>query len=810
MKISLNWLRDFVEIPSDLSPREFGEKFTIHTAEVEGIESQQEEYENMIIGEVKEMVKHPGADKLSLCQVDIGETQNAQLVCGGQNLQVGMKVAVAKPGAWVRWHGEGEPVELSEAKIRGEKSFGMICAGEEIGLETDNPEGQKEVRIKDLSHLNTTPGTPLAEALNKNDLILDIDNKSLTNRPDLWGHYGIAREVSAIFNTPLKPLDDKLHYDQGTPTETFNVTIEDNEGCPRFSGCIVKNVRVTESPQWMKTRLQAAGIRPISNLVDITNYVMLELGAPMHAYDRQVVGSDELIVRRAKKGEKLETIDHKKRDLFEEDVIVTNAQGTPLGLGGVMGGAGSEINDNTTEVIFEAANWNPVMIRKMSTRHALRSDASQRFEKGLDPALTEQAVARALVLLKETCPDAELVTPLTTTGTWKEQPLSIILDPKVALSKIGTDIEVEEIARILTALEFDVNADGHNLDVTVPSHRATGDVSIPEDLVEEIARIHGYDKIDPILPELPAKLPRENQERKLKHIGRQILAHDLGFSELMNYSFYNENMFKQCGLQDIRHIEVANPLSAEQTHMRVSLIPGILQSLERNGMNYDDMKCFEFGHTYREQGEFMPLEEKWLAATIATKQEGEVFFDIKGAFQDFVDLFRPGKIQLRDCHTPPTYAHPKKCLEIMMRGEAIGYLFTLHPATAQTFGIEHNVGIFELNFTKLAAHGRQLADFTPLPKYPSMNFDVAVLVDAKTPVADLEKTIKKSDKQKLIQSIELFDLYKGDKIPAGKKSLAFNVTLRSDDHTLTDQEFQTAHKAVLAALEKAGGEVRGN
>ena len=807
MKISLNWINQFVDL-GKYNSKQLGELLTLHTAEVEEVDDLKAAYENMVIGKVIKLSKHPDADKLQIVHVNIGKEKPVQIVCGGTNLKMGMLVAVALPEAWVRWHGEGEPVQLSETKIRGEKSFGMICAGEEIGLETDNPEGQQEVQIKDLSSLKNKPGTSLAKALEKNDTVLDIDNKSLTHRPDLWGHYGLAREFSAILKKPLRPLAPFLKYDKGAPKKSFKITLKAKQDCPRFSGAVVTNVRVTESPQWVKSRLQAAGLRPINNLVDLTNYVMLELGEPMHAYDRGIVGSDELIVRHAEKGEILETIDHKKRKLTSDDLVIANKKGMPLGLAGVMGGVGSEITNATTEIILEAANFNPVTVRKMSTRHGLRSDASQRFEKGLDPTLTDQAIARALILLKETCPNATLVTPVTTAGDWKAPKLNITLNADTAVSKIGTKIPITEMSRILKSLAFTVKTIGKKLHVIVPSHRATGDVSLPEDLVEEIARIHGYDNIAPLLPNLPAKLPLENEERFHKHAVRSILANTLRFTEVMNYSFYNEALFQKCGLQDLRHIKVMNPLSADQTHMRVSLIPGMIQSLLKNSHERDQLKLFEIGRTYKEIGTFMPLEEKWLTSAVAQRKNYEPFYQIKEALDAFLKIFRPEKIQFHNSHTPPLYAHPKKCLEILLRGEVIGTVFELHPGVAHAFELEHRIGLFELNFTKLVAHGREPQTFRPLPKFPGMSFDISFLIDKKTHVGDLEKSIRRADPLRLIQSVQLFDMYQGAGIPDNKKSLAFNVELRHNDHTLSDAEFKQTHEAVMEAVVKIGGDVR--
>ncbi|MFA6436280.1 MAG: phenylalanine--tRNA ligase subunit beta [Candidatus Gracilibacteria bacterium] len=835
MKISINWLREFVDIktirsedfmktsslntpeevaqfidiPNTQSTDDVGRLITLHTAEVEEVEDMEKAFDKMVIGKILSVKKHPNADKLVIAEVDIAQEKPISIVCGGQNLKPDMLVPVAPPGSKVRWHGEGDLVELGEVKIRGEKSFGMICAGEEIGLDTDNLPGATEVRIKDLSYLKVKPGTPLAVALQKNDVILTVDNKSLTHRPDLWGHYGFAREFSVILKKPLKPLTPLLKYKPGKPTAKLNITIQDKEICPAFSGCILTNVEIKDSPDWLKNRLRSVGLKPINNIVDITNFVMVELGQPMHAYDRKKVKNDALIIRYAKKGETIETIDHKTRTLFEKDPVVADSSSV-LGVAGIMGGAGSEINESTTEIILEAANWNPIIVRKSSSAHGLRSEASQRFEKGLDPSLTELALQRAMALIQECSPSAKLINSLETIRTYTTLPqIKITIDPKIICNKIGTEISTPEIKHILTALGFKVTAQGKKLNVIVPSHRATGDVGIAEDLIEEVARIHGYDKIPALLPELPIKLPIENQERFFKHEVRTIFAAFLGFTEVIGYSFYSEDDFKKCRLENMRHIRVKNALSQEQTHMRVSLIPGLLKTLAKNNHERKNLKLFEIGHTYKEIGEFMPLEEKWIAGTLMNEHAKEIFYDMKGALSAFLKKFRTPSPLLQKCAHPPLYAHPQKCIEISVEGEILGYGFVLHPAVAKAFDLDQPVGLFEINFTKLVAKGRELTRFKELPKFPTSPFDISLLIDRKKEIADVEHAIRKADPAGLVQSITLFDIYEGKNIPTDKKSLAFTIELRHNDHTLTDTEFHQSHEAIFKSIRAIGGEIRG-
>jgi phenylalanyl-tRNA synthetase beta chain len=809
MKLSLNWIKKFVEIP-ETDAIKLGELLTIRTAEVEGVENDAELYENMCIGEVTKIEKHPDADKLVVCKLNIGKEVRT-LVCGGQNLKEGMLIAYADKGSKVKWHGGGDLVELDYAKVRGVLSEGMICAGEEIGMDTDNPEGQKEVKIKDLSHLKLAPGTPLAEALGKNDVVFEIDNKSLTHRPDLWGHYGFAREFAAIFKKDLKPLD--LNFEFPKEKSSLTIKIEDEKECRTFTGCIVTGIKIEESPQWLKTLLQAAGVRPVSNIVDITNYAMLELGQPMHAYDRKMIGEDFLEARFAHKDEKMETIDHKVRKLREEDLVIANSKG-PLGLAGVMGGVDTEINDNTTEIILEAANFDPVTVRKSSTYHGLRTDAIQRFEKSLDPRLAKQALIKACMLIKEVCPESQFEGDIVVTGKPQVPEIEIKLDPEYVKSIIGKEIDGKEMIETLTRLGFEVQPD-KILTVKVPSWRATKDVDIAEDLIEEIARMHGYENIEGHLPPLPIIPPRDFLERSLKHKARQILALGLNCSEVIRYSFYSKEDVKNCMLDESRHLRVDNYLSEDQTHMRTTLTPNILKAAHLNLKYQDELKIFEFGRTYIENG-YMPIEKKHLCAIFADarkkkKNAGpleESFYTAKGVLEAFFKQFGAEGYRFKKTNTPPAYAHPKKCLAIDYRGKEIGHLFTLNPIVLKNYNVEADTAIFELNFTQLIASGLNNISYKPLPKLPSLTFDISVVLDKKKEIADIEKIIK-NEGGKLVKSIELFDIYQGENLGESKKSLAFRITLHSDERTLTDEDMAAIQKKIFDKLITLGGEIRG-
>lgn len=803
MKISLKWLSKFVEIPK-INGQELARLFTIHTAEVEGVVEEGKAFEKIVVGKILQIKPHPNADKLRIAITDIGGN-TAQIVCGGINLKEGMKVAVALPGSRVKWHGQGNFVTLEQTKIRGEESFGMICAGEEIGL----PSGG-EHEILDLK-TDANPGTPLAEALGKNDIILEIDNKSLTHRPDLWGHYGIAREISAIFETKLKPYEKavKLAKDSDfTDKKLVKIDIEKPEICRRFTACVISNVKIEESPDWLKRDLIAASVRPVNNVVDVTNHIMLGLGQPMHAYDRSVSGG-HFIIRKAKPGEKFETIDHKIRTLSPGDVVITNEKEI-LALAGVMGGKNSEISNRTTEIIFEAATWNPQYIRRTSTRHMLRTDAVQRFEKSLDPKMAETAIRRACALLKQICPSAKIGSALIDIKNYEDKKIIVEVNIEKIQKKIGAKIPAKEMVKILKRLKFEAKKSGKNIIVEVPSFRATKDISIEDDITEEIARIYGYEKIESKLPELPIRLPRENRERKLKHKAKDILSFGLGFSEVYNYSFCSKEDLKNALLPEEPHLLLENYLSEDQTHLRTSLIPNLLKNISQNLRFFETFKIYEIGRTYQEIKEYFPLEEKWIAAAVTNiTNQTNGFYQAKGALEKFLDEFGIKNYQTRETKSfYPPYAHPKKFLAYeWSEGNEFARIFELHPIVKKNLDLEkREIAIFEINFTKIANEGNKEKKYAVIPRFPGIAIDISVVIDQKKPISEIQKLINISE---LIEKIELFDLYEGKNIEQGKKAVAFKILLQAKDRTLTDEEMSVVQKKIFDSLQAAGGTIRG-
>lgn len=819
MKISVNWLRNYVNLPDQKDWKAFGDLLTIRTAEVEEVQNLAESYDKMVIGQIEEIKPHPNADKLRITRTNVGN-ETLQIICGGSNLFEEQKVAVALTGAKVRWHGEGDLVALEPTKIRGEESFGMICAASEIGL-TDNSKDDGDSRsvanivaatgIMDLSHLKAKPGTPLATALSKNDIIIDIENKTLTHRPDLWGHYGMAREIAAITDEQLKPLDFFTKYDQKLPN-IVDIEVKDAKLCPRYITVTLDNIEISPSPEWLKTALENTGNRSINNIVDATNFVMLELGNPLHAFDTSEIAGGKIIVRRAKKGETIETLDEENKELNEDTLIIADTK-KPLAIAGIKGGMHSGITDKTTRITLESANFNPVSIRKSSTRLGIRTESVQRFEKDLAPLLAEQAMDRLVKIIMELCPNAKVISNKQDVNNFKYKPRRIKLDLKKASSKIGVDITAKAAKELLEKLEFKVTAGKNSLEVTVPSFRATKDINHQDDLIEEVARLYGYEKIPAEVPELHVRpAARQNTERLEKYSVRDIFSLELGFNETINYSFYSKKTFENCGLDEKNHLKIRNYLSEEQTHLRVDLIPNLLFNVVANLKTTDHLKLYEIGRTYKFVNEYFPLEEKNVAGLILVgKKANAPFYQAKTAMEVLLQRLNVTALKYRKAETPNPLAHPAKhaaWFDHKSQQEII-QIYELHPEVAQNYGLEKlQIACFSLNYSLLHHLPRPGKKYRPIPRFPAIQIDISMLVDANREVATYEQAIRKAD-QKLISTVRLFDFYQGANIPEGKKSLAYQIIFQAPDRTLTDQEVKTVQQQIFTNLQKEGAEIRG-
>lgn len=807
MYVSLNWLKEFVELSKNQTPESLANLLTLKTAEVESITDEAKSLDNMVTGLVLEIQKHPNADKLKLAKVSLGK-ETLQVVCGGANLKEGMYIAFAKVGSKVRWHGEGDLITLEKAVIRGIESSGMIVAASEIGL-SELQKGPQD--ILDLSATKPRPGTPIAEIFKKNDVILEFDNKSLTHRPDLWGHYGIAREIAAITNSKFKPLKPNVKIP--TKGESVKVTVEDHALCPRYCGLIINNIKVTESPDWLKARLRSTKHGTHNNVVDVTNYVMAELGQPMHAFDKNYIKKG-IIVRHARHNEKITTLDNKQRTL-NEDVLVIADHEKPVAIAGVMGGENSGINEKTTSIILEAATFNSSSIRRTSTKLNLRTEAVQRFEKALDPLLAELSIKRAAELILKICPGAKIAGPITDVKEFSNKPLKVKLDIEKANSKIGIKLSAKEIKEILESLEFKVAGEktaGKILTVEIPSFRATKDVNIEDDLIEEISRIYGYDKIPATLPTLPTKLPMENTERFKKHRAREILSYGLGLDEVYNYSFYGTKEINDCLLQETGHLKLLNYLSQDQSHLRISLVPNLLKNLQENIKNFDEVKIYEIGRTYKDVDKYYPLEEKKITGAILIKEKSsKPFYEAKGIAEEILAKFNVPNTKITKEVAKP-YAHPTKAISYLdQNAQTLAEVFMLHPTVSKNHDLQnYSIAFFDINFTQLVKIGATTTDRTyqKIARFPSIKIDVSVLVDKTIEIAKIAEAIKSADRE-LISETELFDIYEGQGIEPNKKAPAFRITLQASDRTLTDEEMAKVQTKIFINLEKLGGKIRG-
>jgi len=794
-------------LKNSLTPKEFASDLTLKTAEVEGFLSDKEKLANVVTGKLVSFKKIEGTKHHHSAKIDIGNKEISLVFGSVHKLEEGWILPIALVGAKLPGG------EIKEVEIQGTLSQGMVATDEELGI-AKSPTGLT------VFPENTPLGIPVAEILELDDIVIEIDNKSLTHRPDLWGHYGIAREVSAIYQTPLKPFEPSPKLP--TKGEQVKVDIENYDLCPRYCGVIIKNIKVQESPSWIKQRLQAAGHQTYNNIVDITNFISSELGQPLHAFDKNLI-EDGIVVRLAKKDEKMTTLDGKERKFTEEMLLIADHK-KPVAIAGVMGGANSEITPDTTEIIIESATFLGSNIRRTSTDLGLRTEAVQRFEKQLDPNLSLTAIQRAIELILEVSPGAEVAGPITDNHKFDDKPKTLTLNVEKAQLKIGVPIKKAEMKDILERLQFKVTSPKttakdapETLEITVPSFRAQKDVTIEADLVEEIARIYGYDKIPATLPLLPTKLPEPNIERTTKHELRKFIAYGLGLNEIYTYSFYSKPDLENAGLEETGHLLMDNPLSEDQSHMRISLAPNVLKKIELNAKYNEQFQLFEVGRTYKDLGKYFPLEEKWITGayvqTAKKKESPEAasapFYAAKQAATKILEHLRiPFYKIAKDTNLP--YAHPNKAITILSpKGETLGSVFLLHPQIAKNFGLENqHVAMFELNLTLLTALDKKAIKFKELPKFPPIQIDVSVTVDKTIEIEKVRQAILKADKN-LITNVTLFDLYEGENLGPDKKSLAFSVTLQSPDKTLTDTEMTTTQQNIFANLKKIGGEVRG-
>ena len=596
MKLSLSWIKDFVNIPEDMDMKQLAYDLTMDTVEVEDVEYLADRFDHMVVGVIEDIEPHPNADKLRVCKVDIGDGEIKDIVCGGINLEKGMRVAVSCPGAIVRWHGEGEPVEIKKSKLRGVASYGMICASDEIGLGDLFPASQ-EAEILDLSAFDVPAGTTLADALDLNDVLLEIDNKSMTNRPDLWGHYGIAREIAALYNLPLaeiKPFETDVQSD-------FNVEIDDPDRCPRYIDVEMSGVNVKEAPYQMQNRIWKVGMRPINALVDITNYVMLATGNPTHAFDADNI-SDHIVVRHAAENEKLLLLNDKELSLCTDDLVITDSEG-PVALAGVMGGAKDSILPKTERVILEVANFEAAGIRRTALRYDNRTEASSRYEKAIDPERCDQALALSMQYFKELYPEMK-VTGYCDKYVKKLKRAEIDVNLVWLEKRLGKHLTNDEIQGKLEKLGFDVQINGEDMHVIAPTWRSTGDISIKDDVMEEVARMYGYDNFEPTSFTTTFDSAINQKDQDLVRNMKEFLAIRCGMQEIYTYPWVNDVYLNAIMQTTEGMLRLSTPPAPDLSYLRASLLPNICEAVAKNERYFNDFSIFEEAQVFHDANYF--------------------------------------------------------------------------------------------------------------------------------------------------------------------------------------------------------------
>ena len=797
MNVTLNWLKAYIDF--EFSPSELADRLTMLGVEVESVKHLGTELEGVIVGSVTSIRPHPNADKLVLCQVDTGETEELQIVCGAPNAREGMLAPVATIGATL-------PVGLTikSAKLRGETSQGMLCSEKELGLSGDAA-GLMEL-------LTDIPlGTPLSEALGLDDVVFELE--ITPNRPDCLSLIGVAREIRAETGNPLKLPTVDLQESGINIRDLTSVTIGAPDLCPRYAARVIQGVKVTESPAWLQQRLESVGIGVINNIVDVTNFVLMEYGQPLHAFDYHKLTENRIVVRRARDDEQITTLDEVERELTSDMLVIADAE-KAVALAGIMGGYNSEITETTCDVLLESAYFNPLSIRATAKALGISTEASYRFERGADPGAVLAALDRAAQLIAELtggtiCDGIVDVYP-------GQQPLTEIqLRPERVNFVLGTTIETAEMVQILDRLGFDVDITGKVYQVVVPTFRS--DVTREIDLIEEIARVYGYDNIPTTLPKgdipVPAPTPKTEARRRIKHF---LLA--AGMMEAVNYSFCDPNCFDKIRLNaddPLRNtLQLRNPLSPEMSVLRTTLTPGLLENAQHNrNHQIDTIALFEIGGVFVHDGKEKEPER---VTGVLAGQIGEGvysdpyrhpdFFDIKGLVEGMLEVC--GVVDWTLQKTDALTFHPGRNAEVLLGNRRIGVFGEVHPEVLENYDLPYKAYLFEFDLEGLADAATFAKRFEPISIYPKVARDLAIVVDKET-LSDMPTELIYTTGGDSVDSVRLFDVYEGEQVPEGKKSLAYTITYHSATETLTDKAVNTLHDEVVKCLNRElGAELR--
>ena len=790
MNLSMKWLKEFVDI--EIKPRDFSEAMTISGSKVEGYEIEGSEISNVVVGKILSIVPHQDSDHLVICQVDIGESEPIQIVTGASNLTVGDLVPAALNNSTLPGG-----IKIKKGKLRGVESNGMLCSLGELGLTLHDFPYAIEDGIFVLQE-DCQPGQPICEAIGLDDIKVEFEITS--NRPDCFSVIGLAREAAATFDKPLTLHTPVVKAGNGSCKDMLDVKIEEPSLCSVYSARIVENVRVKPSPRWMRERLRAMGVRPINNIVDITNYVMLEYGQPMHAFDLRFIEDKKIRVRRAKDGETITTLDGVDRTLTHDNLVIADSK-KPVAIAGVMGGEYSGIMDDTTTIVFESACFDGSSVRTTARDQGMRTDASSRYEKGLDPNNCLPALERACELV-ELLDAGDVLDDVIIDDHSSHEQRRIPLETEWTNRFLNIQLTAEEMKAILKKIDCQFDGDT----ILVPTFRP--DLEHKADIAEEIARFYGYNRIPstPLRGDAQGKYtPRQKFEDK---ISNTMLA--LGLSEIMTYSFLSPKAYDKIGMpkQDrLRNsVTISNPLGEDTSIMRTTALPSMLDTLARNYNNRNGaVALFELASEYYPvEGQELPDEKTKLIAGLYGDDCD--FFTAKGMVEQLLDTLFISNYEFEASSNEYAY-HPGRCAHIMINDTVIGVIGEIHPKVAENYGINERILCFTLDVDSLFAHTQTDATYTPLPKFPAVTRDLALICDETIPVRILEKAITKGAGN-LLETIQLFDVYQGEQIEGGKKSVAFNIVLRSAENTLAEEQVNSTMKKVMKELEKVGANLR--
>lgn len=801
MKFSWNWISDWVDL-SGVDVSEVADRFTMTVAELEGVEPVGAGLRGVRVGRIATLARHPNADKLAVVEIDLGGGRVVRGVSGAPNLAVDARVPVALPGTVLPGG-----TEVGAAEIRGVPSEVVLLSEREMGISEDH----SGVLILDAA---APLGASLPEVLPVEDWVFEVDNKSLTHRPDLWGHHGLAREIAAMLGLPLKPLADTFPVGEGEP---IPVRVEDAADCPRYMAMAYAGVRIAPSPFVVRHRLRAVGLRPINNVVDITNYVMMALGEPVHAFDRRTLTGGSIVVRRAADGEAFRLLDGRDLVLSPEDLVIADAE-RPVALAGVMGGEHSGIADDTTEVVLECATFHPSRVRRTAVRHAVRTDSSARFEKSLDPNLPPRAMAMFTSMLAAMSPGGHPVTRPADVASFGREPLRIRLDPAFVSRRLGLEVPPERTRAILEHLGFVVRVDQGAFDIEVPSWRATKDVRIPEDLLEEIGRVIGYDQVPPEPPKAAVSLVPRMPRRELLRTLRHCLAGECGLDEVLTYSFDSRALVARLSFDPPDALAPVNPISADAATMRTDLAPNLLGCVEKNAARFPDAGLFEVGRVFRAavDAEGVPVQpyrlgvSAWRRGAKGRDESEALFRRIKGALVHLFDRLDLADAVVEDDWTGErrSWMHPNATVAVTVGGTTVGYLCLVHPATMQALDVPGVAVLAEIDVDALVDAPRKPRSFVPVPRFPSITNDVSLVAADEVRAGSLAAAIRRGGGP-FLGTVDLVAVYSGAPIPEGRRSLSFRMTFTAPDRTLSDGEVKEALDRVVREARAAGASVWG-